>query len=95
MWEARNSLCGVLSFIRVPGLVYIIAGIPSKAEEGRLSDQSAFVLSHLLAKANHMGKPRFEDWKNTLHLMKNCKATLHAVETIWGHFCKLPQCNKY
>lgn len=60
--EPEKSLCGLSSFSRLPGFVYMIAGIPRETKEGKLSACNTFVTAPS-AKASHMGKPRFKDWK--------------------------------
>lgn len=58
--EPETSLCGLSSFNRLPGLVYMVAGIPREAKEGEVSASNIFVTVPS-AKASHMGKPRFKD----------------------------------
>lgn len=60
--EPETSLCGLSSFSRLPRLVYMVAGIPREAKEGKVSACNTFVTVPS-AKASLMGKPRFKDWK--------------------------------
>lgn len=62
-WEVLGdgkSLCGLSSFIRLPRLIHMVAGIPRAAKEVKLSACIIFATVPL-AKAGRMSKPRFKD----------------------------------
>lgn len=83
--EPETSLCGLWSFNRLPGLVYMVAGFQGKQKRARSLLVTYLLLSHQ-PKQVTWASPDSRTEKNSLHLMKTCKATLHTMERICGHF---------